>query len=252
MDFISIIFAAGRGSRMKKVYDDPKPILPLAGKPAVLYVCDAFQQLDCPYTVVVKHQQEKVRAVFSEQYQPLFVEQGEQKGTGAAFRDALATLENDAYTHCFVCNSDDTAFLTPDTIQALFTQHTEAQAVMTVMTVEVTDPTGLGRIIKKGNALHSIINETDASEKQKSIQEINTGMYCFDIQWAKSVIDTLPFHENTEEYYITDLVDIALQQNKNIHVFPLPSIAEFVPFNTPQQYKQANDMMKKKLNRATI
>ena len=92
MNIHAIILAAGQGTRLEDKYSLPKPLLPLAGKPAIGYVLENLQSLGIPVTVVVKHKQEQIREALGNNFS--YVEQGEKKGTGAAFMYALEGVED--------------------------------------------------------------------------------------------------------------------------------------------------------------
>ena len=124
------------------------------------------------------------------------------------------------------------------TIQDFLANHIDSKADISVMTVYVNDPTGLGRIIKDGNGnIQKIVNETECNDHEKKILEINTGILCFSKKFLDQNISHLKKALKTGEYYITDLIEIALKGEKKISCFVLEDTKQFQGFNTPEQYK---------------
>ena len=246
MNIHAIILAAGKGTRLKDKYSLPKSLLPLAGKPAVGYVLENLQSLGIPITVVVKHRQKQIKEALGDTFS--YVEQGEKKGTGAAFMYALEGVEDiKKARHIMVFNADDSAFLEKSTKKDFLSFHSKEGNVLTVMTVVKDDPTDFGRIIKEDGNLIAIMEEKEASFEEKLISEVNTGVFCFNTDWVIKVIESLTSSPVTGDYYINRLVDKAVAEGKKVGTFLLEDERQWFGFNTLEQYEEARRRMESRL-----
>ncbi len=240
--FHAIILAAGRSSRM---HEEPKAILPLAGKPAMKYILERLESLDIPTTVVLKHKKDEILVVFENNLS--HVTQGEEYGTGAALKSALDVLTHLSGQHILVLNADDSAFLEAETLKKFSDFHLMHKNILTVMTVHKDNPKGLGRIKKDGDHVIAIVEEKDATEEEKIIQEINTGMFLFEYDWLQKAIQEITPSPVTGEYYITQLLEIAIREGQKVGAYKLEDADEWFGFNTPEQYEEAEKKMSKML-----
>ena len=241
----AIVLAAGKGTRLAEVYDIPKPLLPLSGKPVISYVLERLQNLNIHPVIVIKHKKEIIQEQLGNMYS--YVVQGEDDGTGAAVRYAFDALCMDKEDTIFVINADDSAFLTQDTLKKFMDFHETNKADLTVMTVKKENPYGYGRIVKDpiGKQLVAIVEEKDTSEDQKSITEVNTGIFCFQSSFLSSYIHAIQPNEHTGEYYITDLVALGKNNNKCLTAYVLEDDSQICGFNTPEQYLIAQQHMER-------
>jgi bifunctional UDP-N-acetylglucosamine pyrophosphorylase/glucosamine-1-phosphate N-acetyltransferase len=168
-------------------------------------------------------------------------------GTADAARAGF-TLASRRVKTLLVINGDDSAFYRPETIQKVIASHREKKAVLSFVSLIKDDPFGLGRVIRdeRGKVL-GIIEEKDATAKQRKIKEINDGLYIFEKKWFIQNIRKVKKSPVSGEYYLVDLVKIALEQNQKVAVYTLPDGREWQGVNTPEELHLAEKKMKQKL-----
>ncbi|GAB3143983.1 bifunctional UDP-N-acetylglucosamine diphosphorylase/glucosamine-1-phosphate N-acetyltransferase GlmU [Micromonospora sonneratiae] len=199
-----VVLAAGEGKRMKSAL--PKVLHPLLGRTLVGHVLAAAAPLAADRTlVVVGHGADQVVAHLAEVSPDAdAVRQTEQRGTGHAVRIALdATPE---LTGTVVVLNGDVPLLRAETVGALVESHETSGAAATVLAAEVDEPTGLGRIVRDPDGrLEQIVEERDASPAQRSIREINAGIYAFDAALLRDALGKLSTNNDQGEEYLTDV-----------------------------------------------
>jgi bifunctional UDP-N-acetylglucosamine pyrophosphorylase / glucosamine-1-phosphate N-acetyltransferase len=201
------IMAAGKGTRLKSKY--PKVLHEVGGKPLLAYVIAAATKIVPASDVyaIIGHEAELVRKTL-EHTCVNFVLQSEQRGTGHALmvaRDVLAP-----YDHVIVL-SGDAPLITPETIQQLRDFHLQRKAAMTLLSAELANPTGYGRVIRKGpksDEVKAIVEEKSASPAQKKLREINSGFYAFAVRPLFQHIGSLKTENTHREYYLTDMAGV--------------------------------------------
>ncbi|MFI5036023.1 MAG: bifunctional N-acetylglucosamine-1-phosphate uridyltransferase/glucosamine-1-phosphate acetyltransferase [Acidimicrobiales bacterium] len=207
-----VVLAAGEGTRMRS--SRPKPLHHLCGRPMVLYVLDAAVHEEVrALVVVVGHGANWVEKSVRERARsapPLrFVEQAEQLGTGHAVSVALPTVadviggtEGDV-----LVLPGDTPLLRPSTVRALMARHRDRQAALTILSAEVEDPTGYGRVIRaKDGSVARVVEERDASDEERAVREINTAIMVVRESLLGPALRRVGRHNAQNEYYLTDLV----------------------------------------------
>lgn len=233
-----IVLAAGKGKRMNST-DKNKVASDVAGKPLILHtyenlVSQGFKNL----FFVVGFAKESVMQVLGDKV--TYVEQNEQLGTGHATRLALSQIPAQIKT-LMVMGGDDSAFYTDN----ILVQFLEAQGKrgykVSLMTTEVENPAGLGRIVRdplqKNHAIE-IVEEKVASEEQKKIREINTGCWIFDRHFLEDNIDIIQKNPVSGEFYLTDILKIAVDQGLPVFAYCIPS-KYFHGVNTPVELEEA-------------
>ena len=244
MSVQAIILAAGKGTRLAGMFNEPKALLPLSGKPVIQYILDTLHSLHIPSIIIVGYKKEMLIKKLGTQY--TYVTQIEKQGTAAAVSSAIPSLRDmSSDSNILVLNSDDSAFLSEKTLQSFINNHIQKKSDITLLTVKKQNPFGLGRIIKKGDKVIAIVEEKDATEKEKKIQEINTGVFCFHLGFLKDALSQIKPSPVTGEYYITDLVKIAVESKKKVQAYELTNDTEIFGFNTPEEYKEAQKRMQK-------
>ena len=196
-----VILAAGQGSRMKS--DLPKVLHQVGGIPMIQHVINAVTDMADQIVVVVGHGQAEVRAALAGQT-ITFVEQTEQLGTGHALAQALPVL-NPAST-CLMLYGDGPLILRSD-IDALVAAAAAGQYAL--LTADLPNPTGYGRILRDGGQPVAIVEEKDASVAQRAVTEVNTGLLCAPTASFADYLPKLSSSNAQGEYYITDLVGMA-------------------------------------------
>jgi UDP-N-acetylglucosamine pyrophosphorylase len=243
MDALSvIILAAGKGSRMKS--DLPKVLHKVAGKPMVLHVIACATQVvpDHHIHVVVGHQAQNVRQAVNACCHVNFSLQKQLLGTGDAVKCALPALAQDVED--VVVLYGDVPLIQPQTVADLVSTHRGACAKVTILAADLDNPTGYGRIIQnKDNHVIAIREETDASDAEKQIQRINTGIYCFDRQFLSEALHLLRPDNQQAEYYLTDVVAIACRNNEKIAVKLLKKAHQALGINTLPELEKAQTLI---------
>jgi UDP-N-acetylglucosamine diphosphorylase/glucosamine-1-phosphate N-acetyltransferase len=238
----TIILAAGKGTRMKS--DLAKVLHPICGKPMLMYpVAVAREAGSEKIVVIIGHQASLVRDAFEDEGL-IFVEQREQLGTGHAVLQARESFRDDDGTILILCG--DVPLLRPSTARALFEYHVSKKAVVTVLTVLRENPSGYGRVVKgeRGEVLR-IVEERDATEEEKKIREINSGIYCVESKFLFEAVAEIGCENTQGEYYLTDIVEIACRKGFPVRSFTVAEADEVMGINTPDDLKKAEDIRRK-------
>ena len=201
------IMAAGKGTRLKSQL--PKVLHEVGGKPLLEHVIRAAVRVVPAADVyaIIGHEAGRVRAA-TEHTGVNFVLQSEQRGTGHALMVAAEALAG--YDHVIVL-SGDAPLITPQTIGRLLNFHLDERAAMTLLTADLDDPTGYGRVLRKGlrsAEVQAIVEEKAASAGQKKIREINSGFYVFAVTELYGNIGKLSTANAHHEYYLTDMAEV--------------------------------------------
>lgn len=244
MEIKSIILAAGKGTRMKS--DNPKVLHEIMGKPLLGYVMDNVKEISSEIFVVAGHLAEKVNAFVEDNYTNAnTILQTPQNGTGHAVSMVCPYLENFEGLVIILCG--DTPLITSDTIRKFVEYHLACGSDLTVMSAVFENPSNYGRIIRdEHNFLKCIIEEKDAANEQKNIQEINAGIYCLNWQKFKSAFSQLTADNAQGEYYLTDIVSWGKAQNFNINAYILENNEEIYGINSRVNLAEASVMMNKR------
>ena len=224
-----IILAAGQGSRMKSTL--PKVLHPIALKPMLHHVIDTARHLNADGVhVVIGHGAEQVRASATDQ-DLKWALQTEQLGTGHAVAQALPEVPDEARVLVLY---GDVPLIRPETLSALVAQVTSES--MALLTVEMPDPQGYGRIIRNASGqVEAIVEQKDASEEQLGITEVNTGILATTAQQMKRWLPALSSDNAQGEYYLTDVIAIASREGIQIAVAQPETAQEVQGVNNRQQ-----------------
>ena len=234
--FCALILAAGKGTRMKS--DLAKVLHVLNGKPLLHYSLAAAESAGAEkIVVIIGHQADKIRDDFPGRG-CIFVEQKPLLGTGHAVLQAKNVLAD--YKGLTVILCGDVPLLKPATIKSLVDNHLAAKAVVSVLTTIPPSAQGYGRIVKddKGNVL-KIVEQKDATEEQKKIVEINTGIYCVDTKFLFSALGKVTNDNKQREYYLTDIVEIACREGQKVKSFIASDYIEVMGINTLEELSRA-------------
>lgn len=236
-DVAAIILAAGEGTRMKSKHRNKVAYL-LGGRPMVSYIVQTLTNAGIHEIIaVVKFKEESVRAALGASVR--YVRQGEKKGTAAALESGLTELGSSA-SDVLVMYGDDSAFYTPALIRFVIHEHRESDADVTLVSVRVDDPSGLGRIIRDDHGtVQRIVEEKNATDSEKTINEINTGLYCFRRSFIERRIGEIAMNTVSGEYYLTDIVAVALARGQKVHACLYPDNSIWFGVNTKSQWGKA-------------
>ena len=241
-DLMIIILAAGEGTRMNSEYN--KMIHELAGKSMLNHVVEKALSLTDNVICVVGHQADKVRKSISAPGKVKFVEQKEQLGTGDAVWQAKDHLQEHE-GRCLVLYGD-TPLLKIETIKNLLHNHKHAQAGMSLLTANLDDPTGYGRMVRdEDDAIIGIIEEDDTDEKTRQIQEVNAGVYSFNSQLLLTGLKKIDNENNQGEYYLTDVIDYISEKAPLASYNTSPD--EIIGINNRQALARAEEIMQNRI-----
>lgn len=245
---VSIILAAGEGTRMKS--KKPKVLHEILGRPMLEYVIQTCQQSNVEKSVVVVgHHKEEIESCFQADYLDFVVQpigEGLPYGTGFAVAQALPNIDDE---DTVVILNGDTPLITAETLNGFLTFHEEHQNDLTILTAEMENPYGYGRIIRDEDArIIKIVEQKDACEKEKLVREINSGIFAFRGKELKDAISKLTTDNEAGELYLTDTVKILVQEHKRIGSYKLRDRNEILGVNSKAQLFICQDLMRKKVN----
>ncbi len=242
--FTSVILAAGMGTRMKSKM--PKVLHKVCGKPLSKWVIDASKAAGADTVcAVVGHKAETVKEVLGDVCE--FALQAEQKGTGHAVMQAIDVIKNSKGE--VVILNGDTPLITAETINKAIEYHKNNGNQATVITAILDDATGYGRIVRDNDgSVLKIVEQKDASEEEKKINEVNSGMYVFDAQSLVYALDKITPNNAQGEYYLTDTLEILLSAGKKIGGYAISDNDEIRGINDRVQLNEAEKIMQKRIN----
>ncbi len=243
-ELAAIILAAGMGTRMRS--DLPKVLHPALGQPLVGHVLAAVRGAGIRRVVaVVGHQAERVERAL-EGHDLSFALQEPQLGTGHAVQKAqphLADYDGDVVVLC-----GDTPLLRAETLSSLHATHTEQGARATVLTAEVPDATGYGRIVRAENGdVLRIVEEKDASTEEKRLREINSGLFVFDSRSLFQALDKVGADNAAREYYLTDTLEILRRDGARVCAYRCGDPREVLGVNTPDQLREVEQLLAQRM-----
>ena len=226
-----VILAAGMGKRMRSAL--PKVLHPLAGKPILSHVLDTARTLSPKkICVIYGYGGERVRQTVGDDPNLIWVEQAQQLGTGHAVKQALPYLEKGSATLVLF---GDVPLVKSNTLEELIGKARADNLVL--LTVELDNPTGYGRIVRDSetNRVQAIVEEKDALPSQKAIREINTGIMILPNMYLESWLDRLSNNNTQGEYYLTDIIAMAVEDGIQIETSNPSSEWEVVGVNDKVQ-----------------
>jgi bifunctional UDP-N-acetylglucosamine pyrophosphorylase / glucosamine-1-phosphate N-acetyltransferase len=248
MRLASIILAAGQGTRMKS--ERAKVLFPLAGEPLVAYPLRlAFEVGADPVVLVIGHQREVVRerveALFPQRAS--YAEQLEQKGTGHAVMQAMKVLEGRlSDTDRVLILYGDVPLLRASTIRELMSLG-ERHRLALVSTI-VDDPKGYGRIVRTSlDQVERIVEEKDATDNERKIQEINAGIYLVEAKFLASALARLRNDNAQKEYYLTDLVAFAIADGHEVGTVIAKDSAEVLGVNNRRELAHLDAIVRRRV-----
>ncbi|HMK37087.1 MAG TPA: bifunctional UDP-N-acetylglucosamine diphosphorylase/glucosamine-1-phosphate N-acetyltransferase GlmU [Desulfomonilaceae bacterium] len=227
--FAAIILAAGKGTRMKSCLC--KVLHPVAGRPMLSYVIDTVRACDLEKIVlVVGHQAQDVMNHYTGSGVE-FAVQEPQLGTGHAVAAAREQLRSSSGDILILCG--DIPLIRPETLRDFMGFHRHNESALTVMTTNVENPCGYGRILRNEHGhIVGIAEEKDATQTQREVHEINTGIYIAKSDLLFSLLSQIRNDNAQGEYYLTDIITAAVQQSVPVHCFVLQNCLEGLGINT--------------------
>ncbi len=239
-----VILAAGKGTRMGDS-DIPKVLVMLKNKPLILYILEEIEkvhQLAKP-VVVVGYKQEQVRAILGDGFTYAFQQQ--QLGTAHALLAALPRVSADNVLVLY----GDMPFIKAGSLKEIIQLHQANHATLSMFTAtvpnfdnEFASLNHYGRIIRNQNTIVKITEFKDATETERQIKEVNPGIYMLNTQWVKDSLSKVSNNNIQHEYYLTDIVEIAIQQNKQVFSFAI-NPKEVIGINSREELQKAESLV---------
>ena len=248
----AVVLAAGEGTRMRSAR--PKPLHMLCGRPMVLYVLDALAGCSTDRAVVVVgHGAERVTKKLQEEAPDVildFVEQRVQRGTGDAVSVGLTAFpDDDVDDGDVIVLPGDTPLLQADTVASLVREHRLSGAACTILTAQVADPTGYGRVVRqKDGRVSRIVEEADADETERAITEANTSIYCFRRSVLAPALRRVSPDNAQGEYYLTDVIEVLRDAGYSIVAVMAADPAETQGVNDRRQLAIAEAELRRRTN----
>ena len=244
----SIVLAAGKGTRMKSGLI--KVLHPVAGMPMIAWPVAAARNAGSdPIVLVIGHQANAVQSTFRGATDIRCAMQEEQLGTGHAVACALEALSGFHGTVLILCG--DTPLLRSETLTAMLEFHRDNQAAVTVLTALMDDPYGYGRVVRDvSGRVSRIVEQKDADPDEQEIREINSGIYCMDSEFLSANIREIGNDNAQKEYYLTDLLAIAVRKGLTCLALPTADADEIMGVNDRVQLAEAARVLRRRINRS--
>ncbi len=241
-----LILAAGQGKRMQS--NTPKVLHRILFRPMIHYVLDLARAISPQsITTVVGFGSESVKSACSSYSELRFVDQVSQRGTGHAVLQAESVFEGKRGTVLIL--SADVILLTPETVNRLIQQHRSSSASCTVLTAVLSSPTGYGRVLRESpEKILAIREDKDCSLEEKRITDVNSGIYCFEISALFSSLESLTDRNQSHEYYLTDTIEILLNEQKKVTTISTDDPMEIMGINDRQALWRVESILQRRSN----
>ena len=235
------ILAAGKGTRMKS--DLPKVLHLLGGKSLIERVLMSCVDLQPDRQLaIVGYQADRVKTAMIHYPDLEFVEQAQQLGTGHAVQQLLPHLDD--FTGDLLVLNGDVPLLRPETLKALLATHQHHQNAATILTAQIPNPQGYGRVFcDSSNLLKEIVEDRDCTNVQRQNRRVNAGIYCFNWEKLKAVLPQLQSNNDQQEYYITDAVNFL----SPVMVYDVPDDREILGINDRRQLADAYQILQSRI-----
>ncbi|MCI1966055.1 MAG: NTP transferase domain-containing protein [Oscillospiraceae bacterium] len=244
----AVILAAGEGKRMKRDY--PKALAPVLFKPMLEWVLDSVKSAGIGHLCVVTgHLHEQVERFLSEYDRSTSIAyQPQQRGTGHAVMMAADFLRSNSGASVLVLNGDS-PFISPQDIQTAYEVHRENENAVTVISAELPDPKGYGRIVRdpQTGRLAAIVEQKDASAEVQRIQEINSGAYWFQVDSLLEILSEIKNDNAQGEYYLTDAIRILIEHGGQADACKAGSAEAVLGANDCLQLAELNRIAREKI-----
>jgi bifunctional UDP-N-acetylglucosamine pyrophosphorylase/glucosamine-1-phosphate N-acetyltransferase len=244
MNFAGVILAGGLGKRMKSSL--PKVLQKIHGSPMIQYVLDVLYVLNPEIVIVVagKHLKE-IKNSIKEKGPTIFVKQEEAKGTADALLKAVPALKG--FNGTVIVVNGDTPLIVPNTLKKLLMLHKKKMNIISLLSFFASKPDSYGRIIRdKNKELLYIVEERDATESQKKVNEVNSGVYAIESE-ALGILKEINPNKTNGEYYLTDIVGIARKKGMKVDAFCIGSEDELIGVNTIQELERVRQLMRERI-----
>lgn len=245
MKLATVVLAAGEGTRMKSQLT--KILHPLVGKPVAQYALDIAHQVGAKETVfVIGKNGDEIRNTLGED-RIKYAFQAERKGTGHATMQAQSLLQG--RSDLVLVYYGDMPLLKAESLRKLVENQEQGRTAITMLTLISDDSMGFGRVIRApdGRVLE-IVEEKVATPEQLAVKELNCGIYCFDAEWLWSHINQIPLNPVALEYYLTDMVGIAVADGKRVEAIASDDPDEMIGINNRIHLSRAEAVARRRIN----
>ena len=239
----ALVLAAGQGKRIKS--DLPKVLHKVCGKEMLKHVIDSIRNSGIDdIDVIIGKGAELVKERTLDK-KVSYSLQVEQLGTGHAVKCAQEFLNDKKGVVAIF--TGDTPLIKQSTIERLVSDHIKNNNAATILTANVDDPTGYGRIVRENNQVLKIVEHKDCNEEELKITEMNSGLYCFDIELLVDALGKLENNNEQGEYYLTDVIEILKSENKSVGAV-VTDYEETIGVNSRVQLAEAEEILKNRIN----
>ncbi|HJL69393.1 MAG TPA: bifunctional UDP-N-acetylglucosamine diphosphorylase/glucosamine-1-phosphate N-acetyltransferase GlmU, partial [Anaerolineales bacterium] len=244
MSTVPVILAAGKGVRMRS--NLPKALHALGGRPLIEYALELGQEVgDQPVLVVIGHGAEALRELVGERARVAV--QAEQLGTGHALLQAAVELRGNVDR--VLVWAADMPLLSAATLEAVVARQRENDGPISIVTAVAKQQRGFGRVLRaEDGSVQAVVEQADATAEQRSIRELNVGVYCFDSAWMWDELSRLQ-PSTSGEYYLTDLIGVAVAQGLEVGAIAVEDRAEIIGINTRVHLAEAEAALRERINR---
>lgn len=242
----AIILAAGKGTRMNSTTEN-KVALPFHGKPIIKYAVEVMQSVASEVVVVVGSLAETVK-ISLEGMKVTYAYQADQLGTGHALQVGFKELEIKKPDMILVGYGDHMMFYKSARLNDLVALHQNEGASLSLLTAIYDDPNSLAwaRVLRnEKKEVIGLVEQKDATDDQRSIQEINPGMYCFSYDFLEEYLPQITKSAVTQEYYLTELLELAFNHGKKIVALPVPFEEVGIGINRPEELDKSQNLYNK-------
>jgi len=242
--FSVAILAAGQGTRFRS--RRAKVLHSAGGRTLIEHVVRAAAELSpSSLFVIVGHQADAVMAQLQESgvQKVKFIQQRKQLGTGHALRSGRGKLLSAAPLLLVICG--DTPLLTAATLRKFLAAHRKSRAAATVLTAEMADPSGYGRILRSTDgSVAAIVEQKSASPEQRAIREINSGIYCFQARELFAALARVRLDPIKKEYYLTDVIGLLARRGQHVAAFLASDASEVLGINNRAELAQVDNLLR--------
>ncbi|MBE7559037.1 NTP transferase domain-containing protein [bacterium] len=241
----AIVLAAGDGTRLKSRF--PKALHRVCGQPMLIHILRVLNSLQVARTtVVVGYEEQEIRAYLRDNSHVEFCRQPERRGTGHATQLGMAGL-SDWSGDVLVVNGD-TPLIRYETLAHLVNRHNYIEADATLLTCEVDNPEGYGRVLRRDdNSVLSIVEHRDANKYERMIREVNAGFYCFYAEPLREALAAVTPHNVQGEYYLTDVIKIMVDTGRRVEAVVTDDATEILGVNSRLQLAVAEKILRRRI-----
>lgn len=242
----TIIIAAGKGTRMNS--EHTKLVQKIYGKEMIKRVCQTAEEIGSEEIItIVGHKKEEVKKALLDFENILYAEQAEQKGTADAVLKGLPKLEGKDGRAIILYG--DVPLIRASTIKDMLEMNIQDKESLTVLTADIENPIGYGRIVRDENGkITKIVEQADLTINEENIKEINAGIYCVDLDTLRETLAEITNDNAQGEYNLPDIVKIAIAKGLNVGTYKLKDMTEILGINDRIQLELVTRVMQMRIN----